>query len=289
MTTTQRKPFRAKKASSTPPPTVLVDTQDATEAATEFVYAVTAALGLNTVDLTEADEVPKAAHIQITGNTLSADSRRWHYPDHEAKFERWLVSKCFPRTEHSTAWAVVQTSTDTYPLLAAAMAYAVADEGVLLIDADAAGTVTAAILDDTEHAIEVLGYDLALPSPHIYVLNAPRWAGVAMMLQVNGQSPLNSILIAEAAIAAQYHYKHVVINCGADLFMAQRLAAEGVQVVHLDDFSRPLYVDFEPYKKLDYAEDRIPDYGTRRDFEFIYKNTRRRKGMRRWMERGETR
>lgn len=287
MTTTQRKPPRGKKIS--PAQTILVDTRDATEAATEFIYAVAAALGLDTVELTDADDVPKAAHIQVTGNTLYADNRRWQYPDHEAKFERWLVSTCFPRTEHSTAWAVVQTGADAYPMLAAAMAYAVANDGAILLDADAAGTLSAAILEETEYAIDVLDYDIGLPSPHIYVLNAPQWAGVAMMLQVNGKNPLNSILIAEATIAAQYHYPHVVINCGADLFMAQRLAAEGVQVVHVDDHTRPLYVDFEPYKKLDYAEDRIPDYGTRRDFEFIYKNTRRRKSLRRWMERGAKR
>lgn len=290
MTTTQRKPRRGKKA---PPPslmTMLVDTQDATEEAAEFVYAVAAALGLDIVELTDADESPKAAHVQVSGNTLSADAKRWHFPNHGATFERWLVSKCFPRAAHNTTWAVVQTGIDSYPLLAPAMAYATTadDSNALLIDADAAGTLTETILTTTEHAIDVLEFDFAMPSPHIYLLNAPVWAGVTMMLQVDGSNPLNSVLLSDTVAAARQHFRHVVINCGADLFMAQRLAADGVQVVHVDDFSRPLYVNFDPYRKLDYSSHRIPDYGTRRDFEFLYTNTRRRKAMRRWMERGDT-
>lgn len=266
----------------------MVDTRDATEAAAEFIYTVAAALGLETVELAEADDTAKAASIQVSGNTLYSNAKQWHYPDHDATFERWLVSQCFPRQETSTAWAVVQTGADAYPLLSAAMAYAVADNGALLVDADAAGILTTTIQRDTDTAIEVLDFNQQLPSPHVYLLNAPTWAGVTMMLQADGGSPLNSVLIAETTVAAQQHFGHVVIDCGADLFMAQRLAAEGVQVVHIDDYSRPLYVDFEPYMKLDYAHHGIPDYGTRRDFEFIYKNTRRRKGMRRWMERGDS-
>lgn len=270
--------------------TILVDTQDATDQAAEFAYAVAAALGLNIVELTDAGDDPKAAHVQVSGNTLYADGRQWHYPDHEATFERWLVSKCFPRADHKTVWAVVQTGIDSYPMLAAAMAYATAetDTGTLLLDADAAGTLTETILATTEHAIEVLDFDLSMPSPHIYLLNAPVWAGVTMMLQSNGANPLNSVLLADTVAASRQHFCHVVINCGADLFMAQRLADDGAQVVHVDDCSRPLYMKFTPHKRLDYASHRIPDYGTRRDFEFIYTNTRRRKGMRRWMERGDT-
>ena len=287
MTTTQRKLTRSAK----PPPethfTVLVDTQDATEDAAGFVYAVIAALGLESVELADADDAPKAASIQVSGKTLFAGNRQWHYPDHRATFEHWLVSQCFPRTETSTAWAVVQTSADAYPMLSAAMAYAHADDGALLIDADASGALTDAILQATDHGIDVLDFDFDLPSPHIYLLNAPTWAQVTMMLQVNRANPLNSVLLVDTLHAAQHHFAHTVINCGADLFMAQRLAAEGVHVIHVDDFSRPLHVKFTPYKTLDYFSHRIPEYGTRRDFEFITTNRRRRKGMRRWMQRGD--
>lgn len=288
MTTTQRKHLGKQKAPAAT--TVLVDTQDATEAAAEFIYAVAAALGLDIVELLDADDLPKAAHVQVSGNVLSTETRQWHYPDHEPTFEHWLVTKCFPRVEHQTTWAVVQTGTDHYPLLAAAMAYAATerDNATLLIDADAAGTLTDTILQSTAEAIQILDFDFAMPSPHIYLLNAPVWAGVTMMLQVNGANPLNSVLVNETSKAARQHFGDVVINCGADLFMAQRLAADGAQVVHVDDYSRPLYVQFEPHKKLDYASHNIPDYGTRHDFEFIYKNTRRRKSMRRWMKRGDS-
>lgn len=64
--------------------TVLVDTQDATEQAADFVYAVVAALGMDIVELTEADDTPKAASIQVSGNTLYANNQQWYYPDHEA-------------------------------------------------------------------------------------------------------------------------------------------------------------------------------------------------------------
>lgn len=267
--------------------TVLVDTQDATEQAAGFVYAVVAALGMDIVELTEADDTPKAASIQVSGNTLYANNQQWYYPDHETAVEHWLVSCCFPHVEAPTVWAVAQTSTDTFPMLGAAMAYAHTSDGALLIDADASGTLTETILEDTDHAIDVLDFDFELPSPHIYLLNAPRWAGVAMLLQANRKSPLNSVLLADTLHAAKQHFAHTIVDCGADLFLAQRLAAEGVRVIHVDDASRPLHVNFTPHKKLNYFSHRIPKYATRRDFEFIAVNTRRRKTMRRWMQRGD--
>lgn len=267
--------------------TVLVDTQDATAQATEFVYAVVAALGMHLVELADADDTATAANIQVSGNMLSADNRQWHYPDHEAAFEHWLVTKCFPRVEHSTVWAVVQTGLEPFPLLSAAMAYSHADDGALLIDADASGALTEAILHATDHAIDVLEFDLDLPSPHIYLLNAPTWENVTMMLHVNRNNPLNSVLLIDTVHAARHHFAHTVIDCGADLFLAQRLAAEGVQVIHVDDHSRPLYVNLQPYKQVDYHAHRIPEYATRRDFEYIVNTTRRRRGMRRWMQRGD--
>src|SRR5690625_302240 len=290
MTTTQRRPRRQKKTPSHSPRTILVDTRDANSQAAEFVYAVAAALGLDIVELPHAEDASKVVHIQVSGNTVYADARQWHYPEHEATFEHWLVSKCFPRAEHNTVWATVQTGNGSYPLLAVAMAYATAGAtagGTLFVDADAAGTLTDTILEATDHAIEALDFDFSMPSPHIYLLNAPVWEGVTLMLQRNSTNQYNSVLLADTTDTARQHFRHVVVNCGADLFIAQRLAADGAQVVHVDDFSRPLYVKFDPYKKLDYASHRIPDYGTRRDFEFIYTNTRRRKGMRRWMERGD--
>jgi len=266
---------------------VLVDTQDATPEAAEFVYTVVAALGLRLVELADADETPPAASLQVSGNMLATAARQWHYPDHEAAFEHWLVTTCFRRVDQSTVWALVQTSVDSYPLLAPAMAYAHADDGALLIDADASGALTDTILQATDHAIEVLEFDLHLPSPHIYLVNAPSWRDVTMMLHVNRSNPLHSVLLRETVHAARYHFAHTIIDCGADLFLAQRLAAEGAHVIHIDDDSRPLYVDLEPHKRLDYFSHRIPEYGTRRDFEFIVNTTRRRRSMRRWMQRRE--
>lgn len=104
--------------------TILVETRDATEQAAEFVYAVAAALGLNIIEVTDCGDDPTAVHVQVSGNTLEAEARRWYYPDHEATFERWLVATYFPDAEQNTVWAVVQTGTDHYPLLSAAMAYA---------------------------------------------------------------------------------------------------------------------------------------------------------------------
>lgn len=268
--------------------TVLVDTQDATVQATEFVYAVVAALGMRIVELADADDTATAANIQVSGNMLSAQNRQWHYPDHEAAFEHWLVTTCFPRVEHSTVWAVVQTGVEPFPLLSAAMAYAHADDNALLIDADASGALTETILRATDHGIDVLTFDLDLPSPHIYLLNAPSWEKVTMMLHVNRGNPLNSVLLIDTVHAARHHFAHTVIDCGADLFLAQRLAAEGAHVIHIDDHSRPLYVNLQPYKQVDYHSHRIPEYGTRRDFEYIVNTARRRRSLRRWMQRGDT-
>lgn len=287
MTTTQRKPIRGKKAPPVTKLTVLVDTQDATEEAAEFVYAVVAALGLDIVELTDADDSPPAASVQVSGNMLYAADRQWHHPDHEAAFEHWLVTTCFRRVEQSTVWALVQTGIEPFPLLSAAMAYAHANTSALLIDADASGALTNNILRATDHAIDVLTFDMTLPSPHIYLLNAPSWQYVTMMLHVNRANPLNSVLLPETIHAARYHFAHTIIDCGADLFLAQRLAAEGAHVIHIDDHSRPLHVNLKPHKQIDYYAHRIPEYGTRRDFEYIVNTTRRRRGMRRWMQRGD--
>ncbi|HIY85636.1 MAG TPA: hypothetical protein H9822_04220 [Candidatus Yaniella excrementavium] len=290
MTTTQRRFRRHKATASYSLRPVLIETHDATGPATEFVYAVVAALGLDLAEPSEAEDTNTVVYVQVCGSTLYADDKQWNYPEQQATFEYWLVSQCFPRVAHNTVWATVQTSHDHYPLLAAAMAYAttgIAASGTLLLDADASGALTDTILDATDNSVEVLDFDLALPSPHIYLLNAPIWEDVTLLLQRHGANPLNSVLLDDTVAAARHHFHTVVINCGADLFMAQRLAADGAQVVHVDDFSRPLYVQFEPYKKIDYASHRIPEYGTRRDFQFIYTNTRRRKGMRRWMARGD--
>ena len=290
MTTTQRRSRRQKNAPSHGLRSVLIDTQDATGPAADFVYAVVAALGLDIIESPDAGDTTNVVHIQVSGNRMYAGDRQWHYPEHEATFEHWLVSQGFPRATHNTVWATVQTGHDNYPLLAAAMAYAASETAAhrtLLLDADASGALTTTILDDTDHRVEVLEFDRFLPSPHIYLLNAPVWEGISLLLQQHGANPLNSVLLDDTVAAARHHFHTVVVNCGADLFMAQRLAADGAQVVHVDDFSRPLYVQFEPHKKLDYSSHRIPEYGTRRDFQFIYSNTRRRKGMRRWMERGD--
>lgn len=286
MTTTQRKLAPGKKSPPVTNLTVLVDTQDATDEAKNFVYAVIAALGLHTIEGADADDTPVAANIQVSGRTISAANRQWHVPDHQATFEQWLVTTCFRRVHDPTVWAVVQTGTETFPLLAAAMAYAHADDGTLLIDADATGTLTETILQATDHATEVLEFDLDLPSPHIYLLNAPSWHHVTMMLHVYPSNPLHSVLLRETLHAAQYHFRHTVIDCGADLFLAQRLSEEGAHVVHVDDHARPLFVDLDAYQRINYFSHRIPDYGTRRDFEYLVNATRRRRGMRRWMQRG---
>ena len=265
----------------------MVDTQDATPQATEFVYAVVAALGLNIVELADTADHPVAANVQVWGNTISAGDRQWHYPDHEAAFEHWLVTTCFRRVKDSTVWAVVQTGVEVFPLLAAAMAYAHAADGALLIDADATGKLSQTILDATDHSIEPLAFDRDLPSAHIYLLNAPRWHHVTMMLDAQRSNPLHSVLLRDTVHAARHHFAHTVIDCGADLFLAQRLAEEGAQVVHVDDESRPLYVHLKPYKRINYFSHRIPRYGTRPDFEYLVSATRRRRRMRRWMQRGD--
>lgn len=288
MTTTQRKPARGKKTPPVSTATVMVDTQGATPQATEFVYAVIAALGLNLVELTDSSEQPVAASLQVWGNTISAGNQQWHYPDHEAAFEHWLVTTCFRRVKDSTVWAVVQTGVEVFPLLAAAMAYAHADDGALLIDADATGKLSETILEATGHRIEPLAFDLDLPSAHIYLLNAPRWHHVTLMLDPKRSNPLHSVLLRDTVHAARHHFAHTVIDCGADLFLAQRLAEEGAQVVHVDDHSRPLYMNLEPYKRINYFSHRIPEYGTRRDVEYLVNAARRRRGMRRWMQRGDT-
>ena len=264
-----------------------MDTSTASDDAARFVYAVIAALGMDTVELPEADDGPHAATIQVTGNTVLADNRQWIYPDHEATFEHWLVTTCFPRVADPTVWAVVQTGAERFEMLAAAMAYAHHDHGALLIDADASEALSRTVLDATDHAIEILTFDFEMPSPHIYMLNAPTWQGVTMLLQVDRANPLNSVLLPETLQAAKHHFAHTIIDCGADLFLAQRLAAAGSRVIHVDDGARPLYVDLTPHKRIEYFAHDIPPYGTRRDFEFIAHNTRRRAAMRRWMQRGD--
>lgn len=287
MTTTQRSLTRGKKIPPVNDVTVLVDTQDATPQATEFVYAVVAALGLNLVELTDTANHPVAASVQVWGNTISAGGKQWHYPDHEAAFEHWLVTTCFRPVPHSTVWAVVQTGTVALPLLAAATAYAHAGDGALLIDGDVTGNLSHTILEATNHQVEPLVFDLDLPSAHIYLLNAPRWHRVTMMLDATRSNPLHSVQLRETVDAARHHFTHTVIECGADLFLAQRLAEEGAQVVHVDDYSRPLYVNLEPYKRINYFSHRIPEYGTRRDFEHLVSATRSRRRMRRWLQRGD--
>lgn len=288
MTTTQRRSARGKSTPSVNNVAVMVETQHATPQAMEFVYAVIAALGLNLVELVDTADLPVTANVQVCGNTISANGRQWHYPDHEAAFEHWLVTTCFRPVKDSTVWAAVQTGPEVFPLLAAAMAYAHADDGALLIDADAAATLSDIILQATEHHIEPLVFDLDLPSAHIYLLNAPRWHDITIMLNDKRSNPLHSVLLRETVNAARHHFAHTVIDCGADLFLAQRLAEEGAHVVHVDDDSRPLYIDLEPYKRVDYYSHRLPDYATRRDFKYLVNATRRRRGMRRWMQRGDT-
>lgn len=267
---------------------VLVDTSSASDDAARFVYAVIAALGMDIVELADAnDDASYAATIQVGDNTIVADHKQWHYPDHEATFEHWLVTTCFPSSVDPTVWALVQTGSERFKMLAAAMAYAYQDQGVVLIDADASEALSRSILEATDDAIDILTFDFEMPSPHIYMLNAPTWEGVTMLLQVDRANPLNSVLLPETLQAAKYHFAHTVIDCGADLFLAQRLAAAGSRVIHIDDGARPLYIDLTPHKRIEYFSHDIPPYGTRRDFEFIVHNTRRRAGMRRWMQRGD--
>jgi len=268
--------------------TALVDTTRADDDAAYFVYAVIAALGINIVELHDADDGPYAVTIQVRGSTILAQDHQWHFPDHEATFERWLAETYFPAPEQSTVWAVVQTGAERFELLAAAMAYAYRDDGALLIDADASTSLSQRIHSATQYAVDVLPFDFDLPSPHIYVLNAPRWEGVSMLLQTSRTNPLNSSLLINTVQAARRHFAHTIIDCGADLFLAQRLAAAGVRIIHIDDYSRPLHVELTPYKRIDYFAHTIPPYGTRSDFEFLVHNTRRRARMRRWLNRGDT-
>lgn len=287
MTTTQRRPKRDKTTRDSTPTSILVDSQHGTEAASELVYATAAALGLEIVDPAETGDASVITNIEVSGSHLQTGAHRWQYPHQGAEFERWLVATCFPQTADSISWAVVQTSTQTYPLLAAAMAYSQANSGAVLIDADPASELTDSILEGTHHDIEVLEFNTETTSPHVYLLNAPTWAGITLVLQAPGTNPLTTVCVTDTVAAAQQHFGHVVINCGADLFLAQRLAADGTRVIHVDDAARPLKVNFQAYKKLDYTHDRIPDYGTRTGFELISTTRRRRKGMRRWMNRGD--
>ena len=287
MSTTQRK---LRQGKSTPPVTlmtVLVDTTDASDDAARFVYSVIAALGLEFVELADAEDAPYAATIQVRGNTILTGNNQWRHPGHEAAFEDWLVTTCFARVSDPTVWAVVQTGSERFELLAAAMAYAFQGDGALLIDADAAEALSQTILKATDDAVESLDFDFDLPSPHIYMLNAPTWEGVAMLLQVDRANPLNSVLLPDTLQAAQYHFAHTIIDCGADLFLAQRLEVAGSRIVHIDDCTRPLYVDLTPYKRIEYFAHDIPPYGARDDFELIVHKTRRRGSMRRWMQRGD--
>lgn len=281
--------FPGTKAPPVSALTVLVDTRDATAAAETFVYAVIAALGMRIIEYDAADDTQYPVHLQVSGNTVYSGDHQWQYPDHETTFERWLVTKYFPHVNNPVVWAVVQTSYDTFPILSAAMAYAQvhAEDKVLLIDADAAEALSRHILDDTNHAIDLLEFDFELPSPHIYLLNAPVWHGVTMLLHAGQANPLNSVLLTDTLQAARHHFDHTVIDCGMDLFLAQRLAAEGALVIHIDDHSRLLHVDLDTHWQVNYFRHNIPVYGTRRDFEFVVKSTRGRRSLRRWLQRGD--
>lgn len=267
--------------------TVLVDTTDASDDAARFVYSVIAALGLGIAEFPEPDDASYAATIQVRGSTITADTNQWHHPENKATFEDWLVRTCFARVSDPTVWAVVQTGSERFEMLSAAMAYAYQNDGALLIDADASEALSRRILEATDNAIEILAFDFDLPSPHIYMLNAPTWEGVTMFLQVDRANPLHSALLTDTLTAAKHHFAHTIIDCGADLFLAQRLAAVGSRVIHIDDCTHPLYVDLMPYKRIEYFAHDIPPYGTRDDFESIVHNTRRRANMRRWMQRGD--
>lgn len=285
--TTQRRLRWGKKPKQDTPRSILVDDQDGAVEATEFVYAVAAALGLVPRQRTEAANEPRVVKIAVIGTTLHAEDRQWHYLEEATSFQQWLSQTYFPRPPHSTDWAVVQTGADTYPLLSAAMAYAVCNDTTLLIDADTSGTLSQRILSATDKGFQVLDIDEPAPSPQICLLNAPHWAGLTLLLQADEVNPLGSKMLPDTLAAAHQHFKHVVINCGADLFRAQLLAAKGVRVIHVDDCSRPLYANFQPHKKVDYHRHRVPTYGKHADFGVLAKTTRKRKALRRWMQRGD--
>src|SRR5699024_6654558 len=157
---------------------VLIETHDATGPATEFVYAVVAALGLDLAEPSEAEDTNTVVYVQVCGSTLYADDKQWNYPEQQDTFEYWLVAQCFPQVASNTAWDTVQTSPHHDPLVAAAMAYAtpgIAASGRVLHDADASRALTDTMLDATDNRVEVLDFDLARPSPHIYLLTAPIW------------------------------------------------------------------------------------------------------------------
>lgn len=276
---------RASRIATRP---VLVHQDRATDDCLSFVYAVIAALGLTLIDQ-QAEHDQDAVVIELNGHRIAADNRQWHHPDHEAGFEHWLTTACFPAVRDPAVWAIVQTSTDTFPLLAPALAYAHSgpEHHVLLIDADATETPSQHILTATDHAIPTLAFDFQLPSPHVYLLNAPRWHHVTMLLQVDRANPLNSVLLPETLRAAQQHFHHTVIDCGADLFLAQRLATHGVRVIHVDDYSRPLHTTVVPHRAVNYFNHRIPVYGTRRDFEFLVRSSAGRRTLRRWLAHGD--
>lgn len=287
MTTTQRHRHRRAKRQQATTTTVVVDTRDASAQATEFVYAVTAALGVNTIAFAEQADIPVAASIKISGNVISAAHVQWHYPQHETSFEQWLVTTCFQQVENSIVWAVVQTGDEVFPLLSAAMAYAHARDGALLVDAGAQGSLTETIREATYHHIDALKYDHYEPSAHITLVNTPTWHDVSLMLHTTQTNALQSAALNDIVRAARYHFLHTVIDCGADLFLGQRLAHHGARVIHIDDQSHPLYVDLQPYKTLNCHSHKIPAYGTGRDFQDISNTTRRRGRMRRWMKHGD--
>ncbi len=255
--------------------------------AADFVYTVAAALGLVPRKCPETANEQPVVKIRVAGTMLHSEDHQWRYPEEATSFQRWLSHTYFPRPQHSTDWAVVQTGADTYPLLSAAMAYAVCNDATLLIDADTSGSLSQTILSATDNDLAVLDIDERTPSPHICLLNAPYWAGLTMLLQADGVNPLSSKMLPDTLAAAHQHFAHVIINCGADVFRAQLLAAKGVRVIHVDDCSRPLYANFQPHKKVDYHRHRIPTYGRHDDFGVLAKTTRNRKMLRRWMQRGD--
>lgn len=287
MTTTQHRRRWGKKPKLNTPWGILVDNQGGTIEATEFVYAAAAAFGLVPLQLSEAGNEPPAVTIQVVDNILHTQDHQWHYPKEATSFQRWLSRAYFPQAQHNADWALVQTGTDTHPLLSAAMAYALSNDATLLIDADTSGTLSQTISAATDNAVEALNINELTPSPQICLLNAPQWAGLTMLLQAGETNPLSSTMLPDTLAAAHQHFAHVVLNCGTDIFKAQLLAAIGVRVVHLDDYSRPLYANFQPHKKLDYRKHRIPTYGRHDDFRVLAKTTRHRRTLRRWMLRGD--
>src|SRR5699024_11008131 len=77
--TTQRRLRWGKKPKQDTPRSILVDDQDGAVEATEFVYAVAAALGLVPRQRTEAANEPRVVKIAVIGTTLHAEDRQWHY------------------------------------------------------------------------------------------------------------------------------------------------------------------------------------------------------------------